>query len=404
MSHTLYLRYTLDHHLVELLTRVPDTPAVAGHAVPGAVTFADGAALRVAPADGWPQDVMGFRTPGDAAITATNPLGEALLTRIADTFEGWRVVYALVRGGEVLAHRPPYRCPVCGLQTLTSRASYEICAMCFWEDDGWEDRFPDAISGPNGCTVADARQGHWRGVGTKEGPRCYSAQLPDFSPEDFAEAAVHLLTTQVFRHKDRTAVRQAVRRLSLTPERRARALAAAFDGNGRQRDLDLILRHLDVTAEVLIRRTAEDGDAALAERAEALGVDVSAVLGGRAPLLEAARLLDLPSPRRPTADEVWRLQDEGRWEAVAALAAVGVLPDESRAELRSWIQDLFDDDWRDWVHVEDGVEARLAFRWCTTEAERAQIRARLRRAREEDADGDDDWAYAEAAKIIEAEG
>ncbi|WP_328859368.1 CPCC family cysteine-rich protein [Streptomyces sp. NBC_00306] len=29
-----------------------------------------------------------------------------------------------------------YWCPCCGYVTLAERGSHEICAVCFWEDDG----------------------------------------------------------------------------------------------------------------------------------------------------------------------------------------------------------------------------------------------------------------------------
>lgn len=42
-------------------------------------------------------------------------------------------------------------CPSCGFPTLGVRCSWEICLICFWEDDGQDD--PDADetwAGPNG--------------------------------------------------------------------------------------------------------------------------------------------------------------------------------------------------------------------------------------------------------------
>jgi hypothetical protein len=32
-----------------------------------------------------------------------------------------------------------FRCPCCKYKTLSERARYEICAVCFWEDDGRDD-------------------------------------------------------------------------------------------------------------------------------------------------------------------------------------------------------------------------------------------------------------------------
>jgi Cysteine-rich CPCC len=44
----------------------------------------------------------------------------------------------------------PYRCPCCGYVTLGERGMYEICAVCFWEDDGQDDHGADQVrGGPN---------------------------------------------------------------------------------------------------------------------------------------------------------------------------------------------------------------------------------------------------------------
>lgn len=44
-----------------------------------------------------------------------------------------------------------YRCPCCRYKTLYGRAGYEICKVCFWEDDGQDDHdADDARGGPNG--------------------------------------------------------------------------------------------------------------------------------------------------------------------------------------------------------------------------------------------------------------
>jgi hypothetical protein len=44
----------------------------------------------------------------------------------------------------------PYPCPCCGNRTLDERASYAICLVCFWEDDGQGDHDADVVrGGPN---------------------------------------------------------------------------------------------------------------------------------------------------------------------------------------------------------------------------------------------------------------
>ncbi|BCB85706.1 CPCC family cysteine-rich protein [Phytohabitans suffuscus] len=45
----------------------------------------------------------------------------------------------------------PYACPCCGYVTLAERGGFEICQVCFWEDDGQDDPDADAVlGGPNG--------------------------------------------------------------------------------------------------------------------------------------------------------------------------------------------------------------------------------------------------------------
>ncbi|MAK61658.1 MAG: hypothetical protein CMK09_11820 [Ponticaulis sp.] len=50
-------------------------------------------------------------------------------------------------------------CPCCGFETLSERGEYEICRVCWWEDDGQNDTNADQIlGGPNGrYSLTDAR-------------------------------------------------------------------------------------------------------------------------------------------------------------------------------------------------------------------------------------------------------
>ena len=48
-----------------------------------------------------------------------------------------------------------FACPCCRYRTLTSRAAYEICPVCFWEDDGATE--PDDYSSPNHMSVAQGQ-------------------------------------------------------------------------------------------------------------------------------------------------------------------------------------------------------------------------------------------------------
>ncbi|WP_433011445.1 CPCC family cysteine-rich protein [Kribbella sp. CA-294648] len=45
----------------------------------------------------------------------------------------------------------PYGCPCCGYLTLGERGGFEICDVCFWEDDGQDAHDADVVrGGPNG--------------------------------------------------------------------------------------------------------------------------------------------------------------------------------------------------------------------------------------------------------------
>ena len=43
-----------------------------------------------------------------------------------------------------------YQCPCCGYLTLPERGGYEICPVCFWEDDGQDEHDAEIVRcGPN---------------------------------------------------------------------------------------------------------------------------------------------------------------------------------------------------------------------------------------------------------------
>lgn len=49
-----------------------------------------------------------------------------------------------------------YSCPCCEFKTLARQGEYDICPVCFWEDDG--NRDPNYYSSPNRMTLAQARK------------------------------------------------------------------------------------------------------------------------------------------------------------------------------------------------------------------------------------------------------
>ncbi|QIK70725.1 hypothetical protein G7062_10625 [Erysipelothrix sp. HDW6C] len=48
------------------------------------------------------------------------------------------------------------RCPCCNYKTLKEFGNYDICPVCFWEDDGVVDL--DIISGPNHISLRQAQR------------------------------------------------------------------------------------------------------------------------------------------------------------------------------------------------------------------------------------------------------
>lgn len=51
-----------------------------------------------------------------------------------------------------------YPCVCCGYRTLSEPpGSYEICAVCGWEDDAVQLRYPEYVGGANGTCLVDAQ-------------------------------------------------------------------------------------------------------------------------------------------------------------------------------------------------------------------------------------------------------
>jgi hypothetical protein len=58
----------------------------------------------------------------------------------------------------------PCRCPCCRLLTLSRRGEYQICPVCYWEDDDQDDADADVVrGGPNkGLSLTQARANYAR--------------------------------------------------------------------------------------------------------------------------------------------------------------------------------------------------------------------------------------------------
>ena len=55
-----------------------------------------------------------------------------------------------------------YACPCCGNLTLPERGGFDICPVCFWEDDGQDNQDADVVrGGPNyALSLAAARENY----------------------------------------------------------------------------------------------------------------------------------------------------------------------------------------------------------------------------------------------------
>ena len=55
---------------------------------------------------------------------------------------------------------PLVPCPCCGYRTLTAEHHYEICPICFWEDDPIQFDCPGYRGGANHESLEEARQNY----------------------------------------------------------------------------------------------------------------------------------------------------------------------------------------------------------------------------------------------------
>src|SRR3569832_1367239 len=57
-----------------------------------------------------------------------------------------------------------HACPCCGYCTLWARGGFEICPVCYWEDDGQDNHDADVIraGGPNGLLSLNMARENFR--------------------------------------------------------------------------------------------------------------------------------------------------------------------------------------------------------------------------------------------------
>jgi hypothetical protein len=80
----------------------------------------------------------------------------------------------------------PLRCPCCGCNTLGERGVYEICPVCYWEDDGQDEQNADEVwGGPNGALSLTEARANYRafGASSERRKKFVRAPRPDELPE-----------------------------------------------------------------------------------------------------------------------------------------------------------------------------------------------------------------------------
>ena len=78
--------------------------------------------------------------------------------------------------GDSADDTPREQCPCCDYVTLSERGDWEICPICFWEDDWTNVDNLDRESGVNGLTLREARSNF------KEFGACELRALPSVLP------------------------------------------------------------------------------------------------------------------------------------------------------------------------------------------------------------------------------
>ena len=70
-------------------------------------------------------------------------------------------------------------CPCCGHLTLGERGGFEICPVCFWEDDGQNDEDASVVrGGPNGMLSLAAARDNYRLISACERRFLPNVRLP----------------------------------------------------------------------------------------------------------------------------------------------------------------------------------------------------------------------------------
>lgn len=121
-------------------------------------------------------------------------------------------------------NRHVHPCPCCGYRTLPSLGDYELCPVCWWEDDGGE---PWDFSGPNGQTLIEGqreflalRRPYLLRSGKVRAPRKREARDPAWCPYEMT-AEVRVRIAEAYAEQRRLgeeSARQVAEELARNPE------------------------------------------------------------------------------------------------------------------------------------------------------------------------------------------
>ena len=78
-----------------------------------------------------------------------------------------------------------YPCPCCGFTTLTEPppGTFEVCPVCFWEDDAAQFANPTLAGGANKISLTDARSNFLDvGASSRDALKVVRGPLPDEIP------------------------------------------------------------------------------------------------------------------------------------------------------------------------------------------------------------------------------
>ena len=120
-------------------------------------------------------DLINGRIPKDVGIgVGAAVMSAGLAGRMADYLEGHpsftvqsfcEYAYSILpdeyliedEKGEICMEKDEMMCPVCGKYRFAERDTYEVCPVCEWEDDVYQERHPD-MTGANPITITEARE------------------------------------------------------------------------------------------------------------------------------------------------------------------------------------------------------------------------------------------------------